>query len=367
MSGTIPNIELRFYLLHDPSDNGGFSYYAFTEILDVMSIVPNLFDVEHEWRFEHKNLTGDPDGYAETEIYCDDVLLKNEKINISSTSSTQKAIGFNQGTGPDNIYSLRLGCIGSRVSYFIINEKLQTPPPPPPNIPDIQIDWPSLSIRDKTGAFIDEITILNNTSNSASSSSQYQLLDNKVMRFNQNNHIRMREGIPRLLKDYQGDMTMVYHGASKATNGISFLLNMMNWFGQITAWVIKINDRGYETVLGRLSGHQLQPIANVPVNLPFKNLHTISFAYTERYTATDSKVEVYWDGVKLSEAISPYSPIRWNTGDNIYIGRFGNQFINGISYVNNLKVYKKAFTSQEMLDEHTSIPTGLTQFEADTA
>jgi hypothetical protein len=32
-----------------------------------------------------------------------------------------------------------------------------------------------------------------------------------------------------------------------------------------------------------------------------------------------------------------------------------------------LKVYKKAFTSQEMLDEHTSIPTGLTQFEADTA
>jgi hypothetical protein len=123
MSGTIPNIELRFYLLQDPGDNGGQSYYAFTEITDLMSIVPNLFDVEHEWRFEHKILTGDPDGYAETEIYCDDVLLKREKINLSGTSSIQKAIGFNQRTGPNNSFSLRLGNIGTRVSHFIINEK----------------------------------------------------------------------------------------------------------------------------------------------------------------------------------------------------------------------------------------------------
>jgi hypothetical protein len=123
MSGKAPTIELRFYLLQMDTSNGGQSYYVFTLIPDLMSIVANLFDVEHEWRFEHKNLTGDPDGYAETEIYCDDVLLKREKINFSGTSSAQKAIGFNQETGPDSIYSLRLGNIGSRVSYFIINEK----------------------------------------------------------------------------------------------------------------------------------------------------------------------------------------------------------------------------------------------------
>jgi hypothetical protein len=162
-------------------------------------------------------------------------------------------------------------------------------------------------------------------------------------------------------------MTMVYHGASNTTDGISFLIDMMNWFGNITGWVIKVFNRGYETVLGRLSGHHLSTNSNTPVNLPYKNLHTISFAYTERYTATDSKIEVYWDGINLNETINPYSDIRWDTGDNIYIGRFGNQFIDGISYVNNSKVYKKAFNSQEMLDEHTNRPSGLTQFEADIA
>jgi hypothetical protein len=131
MTGTIPNIELRFYLLQDPLDNGQQPYYAFTRIPDLMSIVPNLFDVEHEWRFEHKILTGDPDGYAETEIYCDNVLLKREKINLPGTSSAQKLIGFNQGTGPDNIYSLQLGNIGTKVSYIIINEKPLLLPPPP--------------------------------------------------------------------------------------------------------------------------------------------------------------------------------------------------------------------------------------------
>jgi hypothetical protein len=187
------------------------------------------------------------------------------------------------------------------------------------------------------------------------------------MRINENHHIRMRNGIPALLKNYQGDLTMVYKGASKATRGISFLLNMMPFFGQITAWVIKINNRGYEAIVGRLSGHQLSTFSTIPVNLPFKNLHTISFAYTERYTATDSKIEVYWDGIKLDEMISPYSPIRWDTGDNIYLGKFSDQMVSNTSYYNDLKVYKKAFTSQEMLDEHTNRPSGLTQFEADTA
>ena len=40
-------------------------------------------------------------------------------------------------------------------------------------IPDIYIHWPTQSIRDKTGAYIDDIIILDNSSNSASSSSQY--------------------------------------------------------------------------------------------------------------------------------------------------------------------------------------------------
>ena len=47
-------------------------------------------------------------------------------------------IGFNQGSGPDNIYSLRLGSIGTRVSYFIMNEK---PLPPPPQLSLLEVDF----------------------------------------------------------------------------------------------------------------------------------------------------------------------------------------------------------------------------------
>jgi hypothetical protein len=121
--GNSPNTNLEFLLMHDASANGGRSNYAQTVILNIMSIVPDLFDVEHEWRFEHKNLTGDPDGYVEQEIYCDDVLLKRAKSNFPETTSAQKAIGFNQGTGPDNLFSIRLGQVGTRVSYITINEK----------------------------------------------------------------------------------------------------------------------------------------------------------------------------------------------------------------------------------------------------
>jgi hypothetical protein len=108
--GVIPDIELEFILFQDPGDNGnsGQPYYARTEIPDVMSIVPNLFDVEHECRFEHKILTGDPHGYVEQEIYCDDVLIHRAKSNSQYTGEAQKAIGFTQEIGPDSIYSLQL-------------------------------------------------------------------------------------------------------------------------------------------------------------------------------------------------------------------------------------------------------------------
>jgi hypothetical protein len=253
-------------------------------------------------------------------------------------------------------------------SQILVIKGLFISPPVPILSPDISIDWPTRTIRNKTGAYIDDVRVRQNSNNSASSDTQFQLLDNKVMKINQGHYLRVtRDGIPSLLKNYQGNLTMVYHGATNTTTGISFLLTMMSGFFTTTAWIIKINNRSYETVIGRISGNQLQTFSTVPVNLPFNSLHTISFAYTERYTATDSKVEVYWDGIKLNEMISPYSDIRWNTGENIYSGRFGNQHINGISYVNDLKVYKRAFNTQEMLHAHTNRPSGLTQFEADIA
>ena len=103
--------------------NGAYSYYTYFTITNLIALVPNLFDVEHEWRFEYKKLIGDPNGYAEARIYCDDVLLKYQKINNATTGDAQRAIGFNQGSGVDNRYNLLLGETGTKVSYNIINEK----------------------------------------------------------------------------------------------------------------------------------------------------------------------------------------------------------------------------------------------------
>jgi hypothetical protein len=123
--GSNTNSELRYLLMQERNvnGNGAYSYYTYLSIVNIISLVPNLFDVEHEWRFEHKILIGDPDGYTEAEVYCDDVLLKREKFNNASTGEAQRAIGFNQGSGPDNRYNLLLGNTGTKVSYVTINEK----------------------------------------------------------------------------------------------------------------------------------------------------------------------------------------------------------------------------------------------------
>jgi len=123
--GSNANPELRFLLMQERgvNGNGAYSYYMYMAISNIISLVPNLFDVEHEWRFEHKILNGDPDGFTESQIYCDDVLLKSQKFNNASTGEAQRAIGFNQGSGPDNRYNLLLGNTGTKVSYVTINEK----------------------------------------------------------------------------------------------------------------------------------------------------------------------------------------------------------------------------------------------------
>jgi hypothetical protein len=114
---------LWFFLQVVSLENGntGQGYYFFLTL--TLSMIPNLYDVEHEWRFEHKNLTGDPDGYVEAEVYCDDVLLTREKFNNTNIGEAQKAIGYNQNTDPNNSFSLLLGNTGSKVSYVTINEK----------------------------------------------------------------------------------------------------------------------------------------------------------------------------------------------------------------------------------------------------
>ena len=100
-------------------------YFFFVDIRNnLLSLVPDLYDKEHEWRFEHKLLYDNPDGYVEAEIYCDDVLIHTEKFNYANTGAEQRLIGFNFDGGNANApFSLRFGDIGTKLTSISIDEK----------------------------------------------------------------------------------------------------------------------------------------------------------------------------------------------------------------------------------------------------
>jgi hypothetical protein len=114
-----------------PSVNGngtGNPYFSFVNISNsLLSLVPDLYDKEHEWRFEHKLLYGDPSGYVETEVYCDDVLIHTQKFNYANTGAAQRLIGFNQDTGVNSAFSIRIGEIGTKLTSISVDEKPNTP------------------------------------------------------------------------------------------------------------------------------------------------------------------------------------------------------------------------------------------------
>jgi hypothetical protein len=231
--------------------------------------------------------------------------------------------------------------------------------------PDISIDWSMGALVNQDGNFIDNLEV-RSTASGIAHPADYKLLDNNIMRMNAGRHIQTVNGIPDLLLDYQGDFTMVYHGACLATGGISFLLTLVPTFGAIAGWVIKINGTGYEAVFGRISGHDLSKNLQVPTTMPFSDLHTISFVYKEKYTATDSRLEIYWDGILVNSVENPYSPIRWNTGNNLYFGRFVNQLVNGVSFLADFKIFKRALSGGEMLDQHLNRPSPGFEFFQET-
>jgi hypothetical protein len=109
-----------------PGVNGngtGAPYFYFVQIPGLISLVPSLYDQEHEWKFEHKLLYGDPDGYVETQVFCDNALINTQKFNYANTGAAQRLIGFNQDTSADSVFSFRLGDIGTKLAFISVDEK----------------------------------------------------------------------------------------------------------------------------------------------------------------------------------------------------------------------------------------------------
>jgi hypothetical protein len=110
-----------------PSVNGngtGTPYFFFVNIANnLLSLVPDLYDKEHEWRFEHKLLYDDPDGYVEAEVYCDDVLIHTEKFNYANTGAEHRLIGFNFDASGNGPFTIKIGDIGTKLTSISIDEK----------------------------------------------------------------------------------------------------------------------------------------------------------------------------------------------------------------------------------------------------
>jgi len=68
-------------------------------------------------------LYDDPAGYVETEVYCDDVIIHTHKFNYANTGAAQRLIGFNQDTGVNSAFSIRIGDIGTKLTSISIDEK----------------------------------------------------------------------------------------------------------------------------------------------------------------------------------------------------------------------------------------------------
>jgi hypothetical protein len=125
-NSTSASLSYLGWILKGVNGNGTSNnqYFFFVNISNLLSLVPDLYDKEHEWRFEHKLLYDDPDGYVEAEVYCDDILIHTEKFNYANTGAEQRLIGFNFDGGNANApFSLRFGDIGTKLTSISIDEK----------------------------------------------------------------------------------------------------------------------------------------------------------------------------------------------------------------------------------------------------
>jgi hypothetical protein len=126
INGNSASASLWYFSWINKSVNGNgtsSNFFHNINISNLLSLVPDFYDKEHEWRFEHKLLYDDPDGYVEAEVYCDDVLIHTEKFNYANTGAEQRLIGFNFDTSTNGPFVIRMGDIGTKLTSISIDEK----------------------------------------------------------------------------------------------------------------------------------------------------------------------------------------------------------------------------------------------------
>jgi hypothetical protein len=231
--------------------------------------------------------------------------------------------------------------------------------------PDIYTDWTTKKIRGKFGDVLDDIDVFRNKDNLALGY-QSSLVDGyTVLVTNTNIHSQTTSGIlPSPLQGYDGDLSIVYHFLSLVDNGLESLIrltsinpnvNQASYFE--SGWYIRIINDRIRITIARKDAFDIQINGGViPTSPPYaRQLHTIGFVYTAN-NASISRLEAFWDGVSLGVATNSLSPLNWATSNGIYFNRLTDTTVSGTTYNAGFKIFKKALTNAEMLEQYTNRP-----------
>ena len=249
--------------------------------------------------------------------------------------------------------------------FNMINRFVPTVPQISPLSADLYVDWVTKTLRDINGDFVDDLQVRSGKDNEANLST-YKYFDNSsILVMNRNLHSQTVSGLPIALQGYDGDLSLVYHGLSMATSANSISLTTIDTnvnvsTDYLSGWRISLYNGSLNVIIGREggSGNNITISTLLTDEQPFAGkIHTLSFSYIADDGSGNSSLRAFWDGISVAYVEKAYSPLSWHTSDNIYMGRFYNYPIFSTTYNAGHKIFKRALTEAEMLQQHRDIPT----------
>jgi hypothetical protein len=232
-------------------------------------------------------------------------------------------------------------------------------------LPDIYTDWPTKTLRGKFGDVLDGIDIYRNKTTMALGY-EFDLVDgDNVLVTSTTIHSQTTSGVlPSLLQGYDGDLSISCHFLSLINDGTESLIltsidpNVSQSSTFHSGWTITIIGNQLSVRIGRIYDDDIELYVGgiIPIDPPYaRQLHTIGFVYTENNSGL-AYLRAYFDGVYVGGGSRGREPIIWDTSNGIYFNRLNDTVVDGTTYTTGFKLFKKALTDAEMLEQHTTRP-----------
>jgi hypothetical protein len=215
-----------------------------------------------------------------------------------------------------------------------------------------------MTLRDKNGRFVDNIEVKDGDNVAPLTSYRY-LDNNSILVMNRNLHNQTVSGLPAILQGYDGNFSVVYHGLSLTfTDEVRMMITTIDPASDtLSGWRMSLINNNLEVIIARESGNFIIVNVDLPRLAPFaEKIHTFSFSYIADNGLGVSSLRAFWDGISVGYMEKAYLPLVWTTSNNLYVGRYFIFPIIATTYSVGLKVFTKALTEIEMLEQHTNIP-----------